>query len=42
MNSKQLLGNEYDQKKKKFMGKFAKDVKRVWEHYTMHMNAISG
>jgi len=35
-----MLGIKHTQKKKPFMEKFTEDVRRVWEHHLIYMDAI--
>ena len=37
-----LLDKKYTQKKKLFVGKFAEDIRRLWEHYLTYADVILG
>jgi len=37
-----VLGSEFIWRKKPSAGKFAEDIRRVWEHSLIHVDEISG
>ena len=37
-----VLSNEFIWRKKPSVGKFAEDIRRVWEHSLIHVDEISG